>query len=238
MKKTILSVFLFAVAIAGNAQETVHKGQTLGEVTVAAGGSRGSLSVSAFRNWRFGARKRLGVGIGGRATTFLGKNLYYITAPAKLTSESTSPLIFFKENVEANIDSLVIQTAQVTMVNVMLNLDYRIAKKITLGFNIDMLGFSFGGRRAGNYINGVAGKNTSATPTPFNILLISDNDRGSLNSEFYVKYNVREKWAAKLGAQFLFTEFTTDTKVQQYPEPNDRFRNKSLLIAIGATYSF
>lgn len=229
---------MIASTMVSFAQETARKGQNFGEVNIAAGGSRGSLSLSYFRNWRFGAKQRLGIGIGGRATTFLGKNLYYITAPAKITSESTSPLIFFKENVDANIDSVVIQTAQVTMVNVMLNIDYRIAKKINVGFNIDLLGFSFGGRRAGNYINGVVGKNTTATPTPFNILLISDNDRGSLNSEFYIKYAVSEKWSAKLGAQFLFTEYTTETNVQQYPEPNDRFRDKALLVGIGATYSF
>ena len=76
----------------------------------------------------------------------------------------------------------------------------------------------------------------NAKPTSFNILLISDNDRGSLNSELYGKYYWNEKWGVKLAAQFLFTEYTTDTEVQQFPEPNDRFRNKSLLIAAGISY--
>ena len=77
---------------------------------------------------------------------------------------------------------------------------------------------------------------TSASPTPFNILLVSDNDRGSLNSEFYGKYLLNEKWAVKLGAQFLFTEYTTQTKVQQFPQANDRFRNKPLLLCVGVRY--
>jgi len=212
-------------------------GQNFAEVGVAAGSYRGSLSVSYFRNWRVGAKKRIGIGLGGRATSFLGKNVYYITAPANLTSASTSPLILFKENIVANIDSLLVKTSQVNMVNVMLNIDYRLSERISFGFNIDLLGFSFGGRQQANFMNGAYGKNTSATPTPFNILLVSDNDRGSLNSELYVSYRVRERWSAKLGAQFLFTEYTTETNVQQYPEANDRFRNKSLLVSIGVAYS-
>jgi len=39
-----------------------------------------------------------------------------------------------------------------------------------------------------------------------------------------------------LGAQFLFTEYTTSTKVQQLPEQNDRFRNKSLLLCLGISW--
>jgi hypothetical protein len=70
-------------------------------------------------------------------------------------------------------------------------------------------------------------------PTAFNVLLISDNDHGTLNSELYAKYYFNEDWGIKIGAQFLFTEYTTDTEVQQFPEPNDRFRNKSLMLAIG-----
>ena len=73
----------------------------------------------------------------------------------------------------------------------------------------------------------------SAHPTPFNVLLISDNDRGTLNSELYANYFLNEKWGLKLAGQFLFTEYTTQYEIQQYPEANDRFRNKSLLLAIG-----
>lgn len=238
MKKTHVFVLLFALSFMAQGQVLPSPGgQNFVELGVAAGSYRGSLSVSYFRTWRVGAKKRIGIGLGGRATSFLGKNLYYITAPASLTSESTSPLILFKENIVANIDSLLVKTSQVNMVNVMLNIDYRLSERMSLGFNIDLLGFSFGGRQQGNFMNGASGKNTSATPTQVNILLVSDNDRGSLNSELYFRYRVRERWSAKLGAQFLFTEYTTETKVQQYPDANDRFRNKSLLVSIGVAYS-
>lgn len=115
-------------------------------------------------------------------------------------------------------------------------MQYQVSSRMSAGFNIDALGFSFGGSRNGNYINGYTGKNTQASPTAFNVLLISDNDRGSLNSEIFAKYKVNDKWGIKAGLQFLFTEYTTDTKVQQFPSENDRFRVKSFMFGLGVSY--
>jgi hypothetical protein len=75
-------------------------------------------------------------------------------------------------------------------------------------------------------------------PTSFNGLGIGDNDHGSLNSEFYARYFFKDLWAVKIGFQYLFTEYTTNTNVQQFPELNDRFRNKSSMISIGVTRQF
>ncbi|MBI3482970.1 MAG: hypothetical protein HY015_08365 [Bacteroidetes bacterium] len=176
------------------------------------------------------------IGIGGRFTSYLGANQYYITAPAQLTSESTGPLIIFKDNITSNIDTFLVKSPQVNSINASINIHYKLSERWSIGFNIDAIGFSFGGKRDGNYINGFTGKMTTASPTPFNVLLISDNDRGTLNSEFFAKYSLNERCALKIGAQFLFTEYTTATKVQQFPEPNDRFRNKSLLVCAGISY--
>src|SRR5215212_1029959 len=63
-----------------------------------------------------------------------------------------------------------------------------------------------------------------ASRTSFNLLLVDNHDKGSLNSEFCVRYFVNDKVTMKLIYQHLFSEFITRTKVQQLPEPNDRFR--------------
>lgn len=181
---------------------------------------------------------RLTLGVGLRFTGYLAANQYYTTAPATLTSGSTSPLIIFKNNINANIDTFLVKSPQVNALNLSINAGYRISNRLDAGFNIDAVGFSFGAHRTGNYINGPAGKMVRATPTPFNLLLVSDNDRGTLNSEFFLRYAIDRQWGLKLGATFLFTEYTTDLPVQQYPQPNDRFRNKSLLAMIGITYKF
>jgi hypothetical protein len=61
-----------------------------------------------------------------------------------------------------------------------------------------------------------------------------------LNSEYFALYNFNKKWGAKLGFQFLFTEYTTSSKIQTTTsgDKNDRFRNKSSEISLGATYQF
>jgi hypothetical protein len=234
--KSVVTVLMFLQSVFVWAQQAQKSTHDFADATFAVGSYQGSLSLLYVHNWRLGSSKKFGVGVGGRITSYLGANQYYITAPARLTSESTSPLIFFKENIIKNIDSLLIQSPQVTAINASINIDYQLSSKLTAGFNIDLIGFSFGARKRGNYINGQQGKNTQGNPTSFNALLISDNDRGSLNSELTLKYKVNEKWSVKTGAQFLFTEYATETKVQQLPSENDRFRRKSLLFALGVSY--
>ena len=235
MKKIIVLVIILNVSNSLLGQE-IKRATNYLNMDVGVGSYRGSLSFSFLHNWQLGKNQKFGIGIGCRFTSFLGANLYYVTAPAKLTSGSTGPLIFFKENIIENIDSLLVKSPQVNALNLMINLDYRIAPKFVVGFNIDAIGFSFGGNKSANFMSGSTGQIIKAKPTSFNILLVSDNDRGSLNSELYLKYFFHEKWAIKTSLQFLFTEYTTETKVQQYPEENDRFRNKSLMFSIGLSH--
>lgn len=194
--------------------------------TGAIGSNQGSLSVDYFHLWKLGKAKKIEVGLGGRFTSFFGTSQYFSSAPASLAAD------------EKKSDSLLLQTPQVNSLNLAINLGYRISLKFGAGFNIDALGFSFGGKKDGTYINGNQGQVTSATPTSFNILLVGNHDQGSLNSEFYLRYFFKEKLAVKLAYQYLFVEYTTDTKVQQLPETNDRFRNKASLLSLGITKQF
>jgi hypothetical protein len=201
--------------------------------TGAIGNSEGTISAMIGHDWELWKSKKFAIGVGGRVTSYFGTNQYYITAPAELTSGSTGPGVIFKENIDENIDTFLIKSPQLNSINVFINLRYKFNEKLVIGFNIDAIGLSLGAQKSGNYINGSQTVVENSSPTAFNVLLISDNDRGSLNSELYGKYYLNDTWGIKLGAQFLFTEYTTDTEVQQFPEPNDRFRNKSLLLAFG-----
>jgi hypothetical protein len=197
------------------------------------GDSEGTLALMLNGDKYLGRQRKMVVGVGARFTSYLGKNQYYVTAPAKLTSGSTGPGVLFKENIEANMDSFLVKTAQVNSLNLALTIGYNFSEKLMLRFNIDALGFSFGKRITGNYINGSEGAMERANPTTFNLLLISDNDKGSLNSELFARYLLSDQWGIKGGIQFLFTEYTTGSEVQQVPEGNDRFRNKSLMFSAG-----
>ena len=137
-----------------------------------------------------------------------------------------------------NLDTVSFASSQVNFLNTGIYLAYTLPflrDKIDFGINIDALGFSFGEKQQGVYKN----NNVSANPTRFNVLLISDSDLGSLNSEWYLRYKVSNKWALKAGYEFLFTEYTTDSKIQRIAnsaDTNDRFRLKSPMIMIGIQF--
>jgi hypothetical protein len=236
-KHVIILVLVFVLkATAGLSQYSQAPESTI-DAGLSFGKTQGTLSAAYVYNWFPGKNHRLVIGLGGRLTGYLGRNQYYVTAPAKLTSDGTGPLVIFKENVVANMDTFLVAKPNVYALNAMINLGYRFSEKLTIGFDIDLVGGSFGGDRRGNYINGSQGRMTNSSVSPFNALLVSDNDLGSLNSELYGRYSINEKWSVRAGPQFLFTEYTTDTKVQQFPEDNDRFRKKSLMFMIGTSFS-
>ncbi len=58
-----------------------------------------------------------------------GKDLYYITAPAKLTSKQTGPQVLFSKIYTENVDTFYVPKAQNNFVNVSINLQYTIKEK-------------------------------------------------------------------------------------------------------------
>ncbi|MBP6686985.1 MAG: hypothetical protein KA160_03930 [Lacibacter sp.] len=227
--------FLFLTVTSFAQVKSNNKAQLL-DLSGSIGSNQGSVAASYIHNWHLGKKQKFSIGAGARFTSYFGSNQYFITAPAKITSGATGPGVLFKENIQANLDSLLVSSASMNALNLSINLGYRITSKLTAGFNIDAIGFSFGGEKAAKYVNGTTVTNTTAKPTGFNALLISDNDLGTLNSELFAAYAFNKKWSAKLGFQFLFTEYTTTTMVQQFPEPNDRFRNKVSAVVFGVRY--
>jgi hypothetical protein len=227
----VISLFITINAIA---QNSITNSIDLG---IGVAKNQGTLSAAYIHNWNLGKKKKIIIGLGGRITGYAGANQYYTTAPAKLTSGKSGPGVFFIENIEENIDTFLIAKPRVVALNAMINLGYHVTENLALGFNIDAIGFSFGNKPRGNYINGSQGQNVDSKTTAFNLLLVSDNDLGSLNSEFYGKYKLNDKISVKAAFQFLFTEYTTETPVQQFPEPNDRFRNKSSLFSAGVSFN-
>lgn len=234
------SIFLLSLAfllIGGSVRsQSPESSQNSVDLGLSFGKSQGAFSAAFTHDWLIGKKKKLMIGLGGRFTAYIAQNQYYETAPAELTTGSTGLGVILKENITANVDTFLITSPNVFAINAHINLGYAFSEKFSAGFNIDVIGFSFGGERQGNYINGSQGQMSTAKPTTFNALLTSDNDLGSLNSELYAKYKINDRWSAKAGLQFLFTEYTTSTEVQQSPEPNDRFRNKSLMLMIGVSY--
>jgi len=92
------------------------------------------------------------MGYGLRFTGQGGKDLYYTTAPAILTSKQTGPQVLFSEIFYENVDTFFVSKSQNNSLNISINLQYTIKEKFDIGFNIDAVGLSFGGNTTGKYI--------------------------------------------------------------------------------------
>ncbi len=221
-------VFCFSIIIFQlKAQESLSKKYDLfADLGIGLGSSKVSFTSAFNYNYQLGKKKKIVVGTGIRYTWFGGKNINFTSAPNDLAID------------EKSIDTLLAPNPNVHSLNLLINLGYNISQRVQVGFSIDVFGFSFGPSGTPIFINNGISQATSASPSEINVLLVGNNDIGSLNSFFYGKYQLSERFGIKLGYQFLFNELTTITKVQSFPSENDRFRTKSSLGYIGVIYNF
>lgn len=218
--------------------ENRYRDNNFYDVAVGIGNQQYSGAASWSHLHALGKRGRFKVGYGIRFTSYIGKDHDFITAPARLTSRQTGPQVLFSKTYNESLDTVSFANAQINMLNLVIHLEYPVFKKLDLGFNIDAFGFSFGARENGMLRSSIKPTNLSveqsARPTSLNALLVSDNDIGSLNSELYIRYWIKNNTALKIGFGFLFAEYTTDNKLIF---DNDRFRNKVSLAVAGVTYN-
>jgi hypothetical protein len=224
------NLFIFLVSIclttSLSAQKITNKKQQFADLSFGFGSSQGSIAAGYFYNFNLGLKKKFFIGTGVRFNAYYGSKINYLSAPAKLAGE------------ESKTDTLQAPKPAVYAINALVNLGYNFSPKIQAGFNIDLLGFSFGPKGKPIFITNGTQTITEAKPTGFNALLVGNNDRGTLNSEFYLRYKINNQFGVKAAYQYFFTELTTTFKVQTVPEQNDRFRNKASLFSIGVSYHF
>lgn len=190
-----------------------------------------AMAISAISTRQFLFSEKFHAGLGIRFTSNSTKNKAFVTAPAKVSEGN-----FFKKQNEDKLDTLILNNGKTNSLNLTLYLAYDIAKKITLEFNIDAIGFTFGSSQKGSFYaksQNYPVTEETASVSPFNLLLTGDYDLGSLNSEFTLNYKVNDHFSIRPGVSFLFSEYTTDRKLAFN---NDRFRNKNLLPVLGLRY--
>ena len=173
---------------------------------------------------------------GVRFNYFKGSDLKYITAPAEYTVD------------DKNIDTILLTGPQVSFLNLFVRIEVDVTEKLALGFDIDVAGFSFGAKEEDVPLNRgeehskisylVPPKSESASPTALNALLIGDNDIGSLNSSFYISYDLTDNFGIDAGLSYVFTEYTTSNTWEYGEVKNDRFRNKIGMGFAGIHYEF
>ncbi len=244
MKNLIVLFFLTIITFQISAQELKNSYKTF-DLALTGNSSVFTPAFSFTQMYGIGKAKRFKLGYGVRLTSFFKHNLEARTAPAKFTSGTASFGALFADDIVSNIDTLYLPKAQVNSLNVSINLQYALSKKLEVGFNIDATGYSFGADQTGELISKKNKRKfadgsitSSANPAGFNLLLVSDSDLGNLNSEVYVRYWATEKIGIRAGFSFLFTEYTSDKKVILPDGQNNRWRYKSLTPMIAVSYRF
>ncbi len=230
--------FLIVISLTISSLSFAQRNQKIADLSIAAVGGF-SPALSYTYNWGLGKKAKFKIGTGIRLTYFAGSHKDLITAPAKLTSGEKGPQVLFKENILTNLDTLHLAKVGVAYLNIPIHLQYSFSQKFELGFNIDAIGISLGSKQSGKFYakesKSLNGTIQTGKPTPFNLLLVSDNDLGSLNSELYARYWVNDKIGIRAGLSFQFIEYTTEKKLTL---DNDRFRSKALLPMIAVSYKF
>ncbi len=243
-RKYYLILFFLLQAIINNAQNNESKTQAI-DFAFGVGKAGVSPAISYEKLYKIGKAKKLKIGYGIRYTGYIAKDkdIHFRTAPARLTSGKYSIVALFSEDILNQIDTLHMHNISTNSFNINTRFEYALSKKIDLGFNIDLIGFTVGKKQKAEFTGEVSdsqgksnsGKTFSSKPTTLNLLLISDSDVGSLNSEMYVRYWASSKLGIRAGASFQFIEYKTSQKVAF---DNDRFRTKQLLPFLALTYKF
>lgn len=237
-KSKLLTSVVFVIGFT-TAQAQTNK-NIFADITGTVGSSQGSVSASYVHNWKLWNKKKFEAGLGLRWTTYFGTKKDFVTAPAALARSSTIPfVIVFAGQETQNWDTLTVQRPLINALNISSNFGYNFNKHWYAGFNIDLIGVSFG-RNTSSILttNGKTITEPSTKPSTFNLLLTGDNDKGTLNSEFFLKYNINNSFGIKATYQFLFTEYKTTSVKQVAPDGTtvDRFRNKVNAFGIGISY--
>jgi hypothetical protein len=242
-KKILIAGIVLFTAAATNAQvkTNTHHNRFV-DFAATIGSSQGTVAGSYVYNWKLGKKKKWEAGLGARWTSYFGTKTAFITAPARLARTSTTPfLIFFAGQKTESQDTLTVQRPFTNSFNLSANFGYNFNSRWSGGFNIDLIGFTIGRKSSAILTsNGITTTDPAARPAAFNVLLTGDHDRGSLNSEFFLKYKLNEKWGIKAVYEFIFAEYKTTSVKQTAPDGtiNDRFRLKGNTFGLGVSYHF
>jgi len=216
----------FAQPIATNSSDPYSARRGLNHTVDAAFGIGDGTTAAVSLNNFYGIAllsRTLSPGLGIRVASYFGRdNVSFSTADADLIRSNKT-------------NTLSISGAQTNSVNLSFHLKGEILPRFELGFDIDLIGFSFGNSRFGDYSSSnasLAGLQP-AHASSFNVLLGGKPDRGQLDSEFYAAYWLSDDWALRAGFSHFISEYTTDNALDF---GNNRFRHSANLGFVAVVY--
>jgi hypothetical protein len=146
-------------------------------------------------------------------TIGLGKdNAYRIGSGIRMNGFYTKNRDF--EGVETKINKVIITPRQqygANSLNIPIIAEFH-SKKLSFGVNLDLLGFSFGGRKDSLSYKNYVGKldSLSSNPSGISLQLFGKKSRGTLNSEIYVGYDLADEITIRMGAAMMRSSFSAE----------------------------
>jgi hypothetical protein len=211
------------------------------DLSLTTNGNFNTASLSLNRLRGLGQSRRFRIGFGLRFTAAFGRNTNYRTAPSRLAKGPGHPsaLGLFVPIIEENLDTLFIPRTQAYSLNISGNLEYAISRRLAIGANLDLIGFTVGPDQTGTFTanspvpSSLSGTRQDAHLTAFNALIGDQSDRGSLNTEGYIRYRLKPRISVRTGASLIVNEYTTR---QPLTFGNDRFRSGNSRVVLAFSY--
>ena len=188
------AILLAAVAHSARAAEPAASAPSLVyDATVATNKNLRTLSAGAVRRHPFFGGKLL-LGYGGRLT-FLSGDLEL--TPARRTTGPTRVWI---------------DGAKLAMLNANIHAGVVPVEHLEFGFNLDLAGLTVGASEDASFRSGPGAPDVrvGAKPTMGNLFGFGPGDRGSLNSEFYVAWQLAPAWTVRAGVSHFLSAYTID----------------------------
>lgn len=169
---------------------TVGAGQQV-DLDGSFGGGAKAWRASASSQWRLRVGGRLELGVGLRVTYYGGEPSSYRNQGAITTATpATVPV-----------------DPSVWGVNLMVSGQIDVAGPVFTGANIDVIGVAGGASSAGS--------NLTLKPARGSILLYGNNDRGSLNSEFFLGARLSPRFSLRAGMSHYVTGYQVSDATQR-----------------------
>ncbi|GAA4358719.1 hypothetical protein GCM10023185_24630 [Hymenobacter saemangeumensis] len=197
-------------ALAAEAQpDSMPRHATVFDLSGAVGPTLNYTSAAGWQLWGIDKKGRFQAGLGGRVSYFWsGRNE------------------FDNQNGPGKAALLTVEEPRLLAFNVAFHVRARVAGPVSLGFNLDMLGATFGPDRSGMLLPDMP---FQRPPRPVwnNLLLGGTADRGSLNSEFYASLALPHRLSLRGGWSHIVTAYEVD---------GTRYRRFHNLAVLGISY--
>ncbi len=209
LRFTVFLLCCFALVFRAGAQDAPPRHATVLDLTGATSSELHYASAAGWRLWGLDRGGRFQVGLGARASYFWGP-----------TAD------FGNQNDAARPDRLVVPQPRLLALNLAFHLRARVAGPVGVGFNLDFLGASFGPDRPADF-GPTSSLAATTRPVRFNLLQGGLPDRGSLNSELYLRVALPHRLSLRGSYSHLVTAYAVD---------DTRYRQFRNLLGLGVSY--